>query len=230
MRAWMRMTNGREEGGPLPGLAELVVLSAELSTGDGASWRAALEAARRTCDGTAIDETLLQSYLFVGFPVVLNAFTVWREMAGAPRACADGDLESRREAGVALCRRIYGRAYERLRDHVAGLHPDLDRWMLEEGYGKTLSRPGLGSVERELCVVSLLAAAGHLPQLRSHLRGALNVGAGVGAVDAALQAGLEVGCRNRGAPRQSDDDARNAWSDIRQRVERECSSTTPESA
>jgi len=189
-----------------------------------------MEAARRTCVQKEIEEVILQSYLFVGFPVVLNALKVWREMESAPEAYEDGDLESRRGAGVALCRRIYGRGYDRLRDHVGRLHPDLDRWMLEEGYGKTLSRPGLEPVARELCVVGLLAAAGHLPQLRSHLRGALNVGASVEAVDAALEVGLDVGRRNRSVPCEDDEAARLAWSEVRGRVERECLSITPESA
>lgn len=208
-----------------------MALSAELSTGGEAQWRAALEAARGTCLATAIEEAILQAYLFVGFPVVLNAMKVWRELGGVPDGHPDGDLESRRVAGVALCRRVYGRAYDRLRDHVKALHPDLDRWMLEEGYGKTLSRPGLGPVARELCVVGLLAAAEHLPQLRSHLRGALNVGADIQAVEEALEAGLQIGRRNRMTPAGDDAVARAAWVQVRLLMERDrCLSITPESA
>ena len=136
----------------------------------------------------------------------------------APAPRGDGTLEERRSDGEALCRRVYGPAYDRLREHVAGLHPDLDRWMVEEGYGKTLSRPGVTVVVRELCVVALLAAAGHAPQLRSHLRGALNVGAHAEHVARALEIGLQEA---RVAAGGTSDAAalRRVWEAIRERVE-----------
>ena len=59
---------------------------------------------------------------------------------------------------------------------MRGLSPDLADWMILEGYGKTLSRPGLGVVERELCVVAILTATRMWRQLRSHAIGAVNVG------------------------------------------------------
>jgi len=48
--------------------------------------------------------------------------------------------------------------------------------MILEGYGKTLSRPGLGPVEREYAVVAILTATRMWRQLRSHAIGAVNVG------------------------------------------------------
>ena len=60
---------------------------------------------------------------------------------------------------------------------MAGFHPDLDRWMVEIGYGRVLSRPGLCPRLRELCVLAVLAGQNVTPQLFSHLRGAVNVGA-----------------------------------------------------
>ena len=53
------------------------------------------------------------------------------------------------------------------------LHPALDAWMIVEGYGKVLSRPGLDLPRRELCVVAACAAARQDRQLHSHLHGAL---------------------------------------------------------
>ena len=49
--------------------------------------------------------------------------------------------------------------------------------MIIEGYGKVLSRPGLGIVERELANVAFLMGEDYEQQLHSHMRGALNVGA-----------------------------------------------------
>lgn len=130
----------------------------------------------------AVDELLLQSYLFSGFPRTLNATGAWREISGneappedqAASIGAAGDWAAR---GESVCRTVYGNRYEALRRNVHRLHPALDEWMVVDGYGKVLARPGLSLVERELCVVASCAAAEQLPQLRAHLRGALNCGA-----------------------------------------------------
>jgi alkylhydroperoxidase/carboxymuconolactone decarboxylase family protein YurZ len=62
----------------------------------------------------------------------------------------------------------------------------MERWMIVEGYGKVLSRPGLDLATRELCIVALLAPQDAAPQLYSHLRGALNAGAAESDVDEAV--------------------------------------------
>jgi 4-carboxymuconolactone decarboxylase len=82
---------------------------------------------------------------------------------------------------------VYGATYDRLRQNIRGLHPELDAWMIVEGYGKVLSRPELDLARRELCIVAVCAAAGQERQLHSHLHGALNVGVAAGAVDALLE-------------------------------------------
>jgi alkylhydroperoxidase/carboxymuconolactone decarboxylase family protein YurZ len=61
--------------------------------------------------------------------------------------------------------------------HMRRLSPDLADWILWEGYGKVLGRPRLSARLRELCVIPVLAITGALPQLRAHIRGALNLGA-----------------------------------------------------
>jgi 4-carboxymuconolactone decarboxylase len=87
--------------------------------------------------------------------------------------------------------------YERLRDNVRALHPALDEWMILEGYGKVLSRPGLDLPRRELCIVAACAATGQERQLHSHLHGARNAGVAEVVVRAALDAlrGLIDGAR-----------------------------------
>jgi hypothetical protein len=45
------------------------------------------------------------------------------------------------------------------------LHPVLDAMMLEHGYGRVLSRPGLSLRLRELCVIAALAGQDVAPQL-----------------------------------------------------------------
>jgi 4-carboxymuconolactone decarboxylase len=129
-----------------------------------------------------VDEVLLQSYLFAGFPRTLNAVKLWREVSGAS-APADDPSASTEYArlwasrGEMACQTVYGPVYETLRANVRALHPALDAWMVVEGYGKVLSRPQLSLVRRELCIVAACAAAEQEPQLHSHVRGALNCGA-----------------------------------------------------
>jgi 4-carboxymuconolactone decarboxylase len=85
--------------------------------------------------------------------------------------------------------------------------------MVVEGYGKVLARPGLSLITRELCVAALLAVLDAPAQLHSHLRGALNVGASTGQVDAMVTRVL----------RDSDADARSrtrdVWRDVKRRWE-----------
>jgi 4-carboxymuconolactone decarboxylase len=89
--------------------------------------------------------------------------------------------------GEETCRRVYGEMYERLRVNIRELHPELDEWMIVEGYGKVLSRPGLDLARRELCIVAACAASGQDRQLHSHLHGALNVGCAPSLVDDVLE-------------------------------------------
>jgi len=147
------------------------------------------------CDPDRVEEAILQSYLFAGFPAALTASQMWRAILG--RAAADADslaqppsVSAWEERGAIVCRTVYGSAYMKLRANVAAIHPALDRWMVSEGYGKVLGRPGLDLAHRELCIVGLLAAGVWDDQLYSHLRGALLAGAPVASVSRALQIGL----------------------------------------
>jgi 4-carboxymuconolactone decarboxylase len=73
-----------------------------------------------------------------------------------------------------------------LRQNIRALHPALDAWMITDGYGKVLSRPGLDLRTRELCIVAACAASAQQRQLHSHLHGALNAGATVAEVESTL--------------------------------------------
>ena len=63
--------------------------------------------------------------------------------------------------------------------------------MVAEGYGKVLGRPGLDLVDRELCIVAMLAVQDSPRQLYSHLRGALNAGATEEDVEGVLEEARE---------------------------------------
>ena len=56
------------------------------------------------------------------------------------------------------------------------ISPDLARWMILDGYGKTLSRPALHVQYRELINLVILALGNWKHQFISHLRGSMNIG------------------------------------------------------
>jgi 4-carboxymuconolactone decarboxylase len=169
----------------------LLRVAATVAGGGEVEIRAELQRAASITPHEWIEELLLQSYLFAGFPRTLNAMREWRRTAPTPAALSapPADLRVR---GEATCSRVYGSAYERLRRNIRALHPDLDDWMILEGYGKVLSRPGLDLQRRELCIVAACAATAQDRQLQSHLRGALNVGVSRAVVTAALDSLRDV--------------------------------------
>jgi 4-carboxymuconolactone decarboxylase len=144
-------------------------------------------------DPVAVEEIILQSYLFAGFPRALNAMRAWRTVSARPAPAEDDEasveeLELWRQRGEETCAIVYGESYEKLRQNIRDLHPALDEWMIVDGYGKVLSRPGVDLRTRELCIVAACAVSGQQRQLHSHLHGALNAGASAGDLSAVLDA------------------------------------------
>jgi 4-carboxymuconolactone decarboxylase len=170
----------------------LVQIAAAIAGSDEATARAVMEVARSTVDPLKVDEVILQSYLFAGFPRTLNAARAWRAISGVSAPKTDRDAQLRNdsdwvERGEKTCTIVYGESYEMLRDNIRDLHPALDSWMITDGYGKVLSRPGLDLKTRELCIVAACAASGQQRQLHSHLHGALNAGASQAEVEAVFE-------------------------------------------
>jgi 4-carboxymuconolactone decarboxylase len=167
--------------------AALINVSAVLATGTTAELEQVLSEAAAVANATAVEEALLQSYLFLGYPAALRGLEVWRRVSGRPAPGPSSDAAEWQRRGEATCAVVYGGQYERLRKNVARLHPDVEQWMVVEGYGKVLGRPGLDLPTRELCIVALLASQDAAPQLYSHLRGALNAGADEAAVESVIR-------------------------------------------
>lgn len=167
----------------------LVRLAAVVATGSEHTVRAMMPAAASQIPHAWVEELLLQTYLFAGFPRALNAMREWRRVQPAPVVDRESiDSEQQQADGEATCSAVYGAMYDRLRENIRALHPQLDDWMINEGYGKVLSRPGLDLQRRELCIVAACAADDQDRQLHSHLRGALNVGVAPSVVSSAIDA------------------------------------------
>lgn len=172
---------------------ELVRLAAIVASGSETEIRAAMgRVVSERVPPVWVEELVLQTYLFAGFPRGLNAMREWRRASQlqAPEHDEGQRLDATKtwsRAGERTCETVYGAMYERLRVNIRGLHPALDTWMIVEGYGKVLSRPGLDLKRRELCVVAACAVLEQERQLHSHLHGALNAGASAAEVDATLE-------------------------------------------
>jgi 4-carboxymuconolactone decarboxylase len=188
----------------------LVMLSAVVTAGTDRAIRESITRAATDIPGMWVEELLLQSYLFAGFPRALNAMREWRRVE--PEALVGAlpaDVDGWRADGEATCAAVYGSMYERLRENIRHLHPSLDDWMIIEGYGKVLSRPGLDLPRRELCIVAACAAAGQERQLHSHFHGALNVGVDPVVIDHVLEAIADILGPDRAAS------ARMLWARVR---------------
>ena len=129
-----------------------------------------------------IYEVILQSYLFAGYPAAIEGCFALRDILQEKGMSLEaGEVEYQvdewRERGQKLCRQVYGKHFDQVQQNIGVISPELGEWMIVEGYGKVLSRPQLGAVERELCTVAALTVMGRKRQLLSHIKGAFNAGA-----------------------------------------------------
>lgn len=173
------------------GLRPLLSFAAAMSVRQEPAARRALHEARRAgVRRVRAEETALMLLLHAGYPAALEGLRLlgevwpgraWRTREGTPAVWM--------QRGLRLSGRVYGPTLAKLRANVAALHPDIDRWMIEQGYGRVLSRPGLAAAARELVAVTVLAATGWERQLHSHLLGALRLGNPPGLVRLAWRTG-----------------------------------------
>ena len=186
----------------------LIRLAAALAAGAESDVRASISSAQGRVPDIWAEELILQTYLFAGFPRALNGMRHWRRerpaVAGGP--AVTGDVRS---AGERTCAQVYGPMYEKLRTNIRELHPLLDDWMIAEGYGKVLSRPGLDLPRRELCIVAACAASGQDRQLQSHLHGARNAGVSARALQDAIASLKDV------IPHALHERATHLWNKVR---------------
>jgi len=122
---------------------------------------------------TKVEEIILQTLLFAGFPATIEALHLWRELIPEPNSIPHAQNSL---SGEQVCREVYGHKYDRVVETISRLHPELAAWMLDFGYGTVLNRPGLTLLERELGVLGALAARGFLRQFASHLEACLRLG------------------------------------------------------
>ena len=171
--------------------AALIRFAAAAAAGDEPAATRALRAARSSrASRIEAEETALMLLLHAGYPAALEGVSLLaRAWPGRARRRREGGPADWRARGERLCRRVYGPVFPRLIENVRAGHPDLAVWMVEQGYGRVLSRPGLAGQVRELVAVTVLAVGGWERQLISHLKGAIRLGAALSDVRAAFEAG-----------------------------------------
>ena len=144
-------------------------------------------------DSRALYECLLQTYLFAGFPPALEGLRLLHEtlrelgVSWTPPDREPFDVAGFRLRGEELYRRIYSSNHRALQQVVESFSPDMFEYMILEGYGKILSRPGITGQQRELSTVTALTALGWERQVISHARGAVNLGSEKSEVFDAIQ-------------------------------------------
>ena len=85
--------------------------------------------------------------------------------------------ESRYDRGFDRVNEITRGQGQAVLDSLSDTAPDLARDIIEFPYGDSFCRPGLTDQQRQLAIISALAALGYAaPELRVHIHGALNAG------------------------------------------------------
>jgi alkylhydroperoxidase/carboxymuconolactone decarboxylase family protein YurZ len=136
-----------------------------------------------------IDEIILQSHLFLGFPAMIEAARIFAAVNPQhhnrdylPEPYSADECRDWNRDGLEKIRSIYGPAFDRLVHYINSFSPRILTWMINDGYGQVLSRPGASFALRELSVVATLTVTSYVNQLGAHIRGALNVGVDSGLI------------------------------------------------
>lgn len=86
-------------------------------------------------------------------------------------------MEDRYTKGLKNLEKIHPEASKLLMENLKDIAPDLGRFVVEFPYGDVYERPGLDLKSREIATVAALTAMGDTkPELKDHIKGALNVG------------------------------------------------------
>lgn len=85
--------------------------------------------------------------------------------------------QDRYQRGLEKLKEIGGDSAEQVIESLRDIAPDFARYLVEFPFGDIICRPALDLKSREIAAVAALTALGNAnPQLKFHIRGALNVG------------------------------------------------------
>ena len=96
---------------------------------------------------------------------------------GASSAGATEQTFDRHARGMTALTTITGDGAGKMVESLREIAPELAEWVIDFAYGDVVSRPQLPLTTRELATVAALTALGNAqPQLKAHIKGALNAG------------------------------------------------------
>jgi 4-carboxymuconolactone decarboxylase len=142
-----------------------------------------------------IREVVFQLVPYCGWATALNTVTVLqgvleaRGLSMPPRdrpPLEEHDRATLRALGTGTARTVHP-LFDKVAARLEEFDPDLVAHLTESAYGYIYNRPGMDLVTRELVAVAILAVAGQERQLRYHMEGAVNVGAGKEMVEEVLE-------------------------------------------
>lgn len=142
-------------------------------------YRSALQAG---VPAQALAEVARMAHLIGGIPRAIEGLRCFgialkEEGLQLPVAVTEPERQVHRKRGLQLFRRIYAKQADPVLDRLEAILPGYSSWIIEHAYGRVLSRPELPAEERELLAVAALSAMRCPNQLKSHARGAMNLGA-----------------------------------------------------
>lgn len=135
-----------------------------------------------------MQEGIMKTAGLCGLPKVINSLTSLKE-------CTPSELRAREPLrssehdyaadGTELFEKVYGKITQRVLGNMRNAYPDLPFYAVNCLYGPLFSpTSGLGAKETCLVIVAALIPQNVIPQLKGHLKGALNCGATQDEVDA----------------------------------------------
>lgn len=133
-------------------------------------------AADRGASPTAMLETALQVVPYGGVPSAIEGLDLLRQtVEGLPKSTETSNIDKTAE-GKKTFQNIYHDQAQRVLDQLDELMDGLSDLVIEDAYGRILSRPGLDLGNRELLAVAALSLMGLGAPLQSHMIGALRNG------------------------------------------------------
>jgi 4-carboxymuconolactone decarboxylase len=171
---WRRTLAG---GGPDLRIRLLSILAGAAALGQVRVVKLLADAARSAgASPEDVADTLRFLVPYCGWAVALYALPALKDEGGLDDPLAGLDREALRALGHKTARAVNPQ-FERVAEKLAAQDPRLLDHLTETAYGAVYGRPGLDLKTRELMAVALLAVTRHEPQLKYHVKGALNVGA-----------------------------------------------------
>lgn len=141
-------------------------------------------------------ESIFKTAALAGLPKVINSLTELKNATPLELRAHDQlrpDKTDFKSEGENMFDHVYGKVSERVQTNMKAAYPDLWWFVLNFQYGPLLSNTEiLSAKETSLVILSALVPQNVDPQLKGHLKGAVNSGATIEEVNAARHLAIEL--------------------------------------